>query len=244
MAGILELREVSFSAQDRDIVCNFSWVYAEGKTIALLGPSGGGKSTVLKLSAGLLVPSRGDVFFRGKNIASMNRRENLEFRKEGAVVFQDSALWANQSIGQSLELPLQVHFPDMTVRERADRIREVLETVGYRKGTDIRPAMLSMGEQKLVAFARALICQPRLLFLDEWTESLDDRSAQRLVGLVRARRALGHTVIFVSHDLRIIQDLADMALVIAGGELDMELTGSQIENDKDLGRYLEKDVGT
>jgi ABC-type transporter Mla maintaining outer membrane lipid asymmetry ATPase subunit MlaF len=242
MAGILELRDVSFSAQDRDIVCNFSWAYAEGKTIALLGPSGGGKSTVLKLSAGLLVPSRGDVFFRGKNIAAMNRRENLEFRKEGAVVFQDSALWANQSIGQSLELPLQVHFPDMTARERTGRIREVLETVGYRKGTEIRPSMLSMGEQKLIAFARALICQPRLLFLDEWTESLDDRSAQRLVGLVRARRAQGHTVIFVSHDLRIIRDLADMALVIAGGALDMELTGSQIENDKDLGRYLEKDV--
>jgi ABC-type multidrug transport system ATPase subunit len=172
----------------------------------------------------------------------MNRRENLEFRREGAVVFQDSALWANQSIRQSLELPLQVHFPNMTVRDRAGRIREVLEAVGYRKGIDIRPAMLSMGEQKLIAFARALVCQPRLLFLDEWTESLDDRSAQRLVGLVRARRALGHTVIFVSHNLRVIQDLADTALVVSNGELDMELTKSQIENDRDLGRYLERDI--
>jgi ABC-type multidrug transport system ATPase subunit len=241
MADILELKNAAFSAQGREVVHNFSWAYTEGKSTALLGPSGGGKSTVLKLSAGLLVPSRGEVFFRGKNIAAMSRRENLEFRKEGAVVFQDSALWANQSIGQILELPLQLHFPGMTGRERADRIREVLGEVGYRKETSIRPAMLSMGEQKLVAFARALMCRPRILFLDEWTESLDDRSAQRLVGLVRARRAQGHTIIFVSHDLRIIRDLADLALVIAGGKLDRVLREDRIEGDKDLGHYLEGD---
>ncbi|MDR2747111.1 MAG: ATP-binding cassette domain-containing protein [Treponema sp.] len=244
MADILELKEAAFSAHGREIVRNFSWAYSEGKAFALLGPSGGGKSTVLKLSAGLLVPSRGEVDFRGKNIAAMNRRENLEFRKEGAVVFQDSALWANQDIQQILELPLQVHYPDMSLQERSGRVREVLGMVGYRKETDIRPAMLSMGEQKLIAFARALMCRPRLLFLDEWTESLDDRSAQRLVSLVRTHKVQGHTVIFVSHDLHIIRDLADIALLIAGGELSMTFTGDQIENDEDLGRYLEKEIAS
>jgi ABC-type multidrug transport system ATPase subunit len=244
MADILELREVTFSVQGREIIRNFSWAYTEGKSFALLGPSGGGKSTVLKLSAGLLVPSRGEVSFRGKNIAAMGRRENLEFRREGAVVFQDSALWANQNIQQILELPLQVHYPDMSLRERSSRVREVLDMVGYRKETDIRPAMLSMGEQKLIAFARALMCRPRILFLDEWTESLDDRSAQRLISLVRAHKAQGHTVIFVSHDLRIIRDLADIALLIAGGELSMKFTGAQIESDEDLGRYLEREIAS
>jgi ABC-type multidrug transport system ATPase subunit len=244
MADILELREAAFFTQGREIVKNFSWIYTEGKSFALLGPSGGGKSTVLKLSAGLLVPSRGEVCFRGKNIAAMNRRENLEFRKEGAVVFQDSALWANQDIQQILELPLQVHYPDMNARDRSGRVREVLGMVGYRKETYIRPAMLSMGEQKLIAFARALICQPRLLFLDEWTESLDDRSAQRLINLVRSHKIQGHTVIFVSHDLDLIRDLADMALFIVGGELSMQFTGAQIEGDEDLGRYLEKEIAS
>jgi ABC-type multidrug transport system ATPase subunit len=244
MAGILELSDVGFSAQGREIVKNFSWAYAEGKCFALLGPSGGGKSTVLKLSAGLLVPSRGEVTFRGRNIAAMGRRENLEFRKEGAVVFQDSALWANQDIQQILELPLQVHYPEMGLRERSDRVREVLGMVGYRKETDIRPALLSMGEQKLIAFARALMCRPRLLFLDEWTESLDDRSAQRLINLVRAHKAQGCTVIFVSHDLNIVRDLADMALLIAGGELSMKFTGTQIENNENLSRYLEKEIAS
>jgi ABC-type multidrug transport system ATPase subunit len=174
----------------------------------------------------------------------MNHRENLEFRKEGAVVFQDSALWANQSLQQIMELPLQVHFPRMSSQERADQVREVLAMVGYRKETNIRPAMLSMGEQKLIAFARALMCQPRLLFLDEWTESLDDRSAQRLVGLVRSRKAQGHTIIFVSHDLHVIRDLSDLILVISGGELAMDLTGDQIEKDDDLGRFLEREIAS
>jgi ABC-type multidrug transport system ATPase subunit len=244
MADILELKEVAFLVHGREIVKDLSWTYTEGKTVALVGPSGGGKSTALKLSAGLLVPSRGEVSFRGKNIAAMGRRENLEFRKEGAVVFQDSALWANQDIQQILELPLQVHYPDMSLRDRSGRVREVLEMVGYRKETDIRPAMLSMGEQKLIAFARALMCRPRILFLDEWTESLDDRSAQRLISLVRAHKVQGHTVIFVSHDLHIIRDLADIALFIAGGRLSMKFTGAQIENNEDLGRYLEKEIAS
>jgi ABC-type multidrug transport system ATPase subunit len=242
MADIIELRNVGFSAQNQTIVRDISWAYDEGTATALVGPSGGGKSTVLKLSAGLLVPSQGEARFRGKDIARMSRRENLEFRREGAVVFQDSALWANQTIRQILELPLQVHFPAMPAGERLERIREALAAVGYRKETGIRPAMLSMGEQKLVAFARALMCRPLVLFLDEWTESLDDRSAQRLIGLVRAHKEQGHTIIFVSHNLHIIRELADMVLVIAEGERSRTITGDQMRRDEDMSRFLEKEI--
>jgi ABC-type multidrug transport system ATPase subunit len=240
--AFLELSNVSFSVQDRVLVKNFSYHYEEGKTTALVGPSGDGKSTVLKLSAGLLVPSKGEVSFRGKNIAHMSHRENLEFRQEAAVVFQDSALWANQNLFEILELPLRVHFPRMARKERKDRIDQVLKAVGYRKELDFRPSQLSMGEQKLIAFARAVICRPRLLFLDEWTESLDDSAAQRLVRLVRQHQAEGHTVIFVSHDPRLIRSLADYVLMIMGGELYLQLTRDQIESDEDIARYLEQGI--
>jgi ABC-type transporter Mla maintaining outer membrane lipid asymmetry ATPase subunit MlaF len=240
--AFLELSNVSFSAQDRLLVKNFSYQYEEGKATALVGPSGDGKSTVLKLSAGLLVPNKGEVSFRGKNIAHMNRRENLEFRKEAAVVFQDSALWANQSLLEILDLPLRVHFPHMARKEREDRIDQVLKTVGYRKELGFRPSQLSMGEQKLIAFARAIICRPRILFLDEWTESLDDSAAQRLVKLVRQHQAEGYTVIFVSHDPRLVRSLADYVLMIMGGELYIKLTRDQIESDDDIARYLEQGI--
>jgi ABC-type multidrug transport system ATPase subunit len=244
MAVIIELKNISFSAQNQAIVRDFSCQFDEGKTTALVGPSGGGKSSVLKLAAGLLIPTGGDVFFRGRNIAHMNRKENLDFRREGAVVFQDSALWANQDLFQILELPLRVHFPGMSREEREIRIREVLKDVGYTRELSKRPAMLSMGEQKLIAFARALICRPTLFFLDEWTESLDDTAAQRLISIVKRRQQEHNTILLVSHDFKIIKDLADYIFMILGGRLFLKLTREQIAQDSDMARYIEKGIAS
>jgi ABC-type multidrug transport system ATPase subunit len=242
MAAIIELKNVSFNTQDQDIVRNFSYIFEEGKSTALVGPSGSGKSTVLKLAAGLLVPSGGVVSFRGRDIFTMNRQENLDFRKEASMVFQDSALWANQSLFQILELPLRIHFPKMPPEERRNRIREVLEEVGYRRELTIRPSKLSMGEQKLIAFARAQMCQPKLLFLDEWTESLDESAANRLVRLVRQHQQEQSTVIFVSHDFRIIRNLADYIIMIVGGEFSCIASREQMEKDEDLARHIEEGI--
>ncbi|MDR1177599.1 MAG: ATP-binding cassette domain-containing protein [Spirochaetaceae bacterium] len=239
---VIELSGVSFFAQNMLVVRDFSYRYNEGKTTALVGPSGSGKSTVLKLSAGVLVPSQGEVCYRGKNIAAMNRSENLAFRREAAVVFQDSALWANQDVYQSLELPLRLHFPSMDRDERNRHIAEVLAEVGYKRDIFVRPSLLSMGEQKLVAFARAMLCRPRLIYLDEWTESLDDDSARRLIGIVRKLREKETTIILVSHDLRIIKALADYVLMILGGQLFMEFTREHITEDEDLLHMLEDGI--
>ncbi|MDR2211178.1 MAG: ATP-binding cassette domain-containing protein [Spirochaetaceae bacterium] len=244
MAAIIELKNISFSAQNQAVVRDFSCQFEEGKTTALVGPSGGGKSTVLKLAAGLLIPTGGDVFFRGRNIAHMSRKENLNFRREGAVVFQDSALWANQDLYQILELPLRVHFPGMPREERTARIQEVLRDVGYKKELTKRPAMLSMGEQKLIAFARAILCHPTLLFLDEWTESLDDTAAQQLIALVKRRQEAHNTIIFVNHDFNIIRDLADYVFMVLGGQLFLKLTREQITRDDNMARYIEKGIAS
>ncbi|MDR1863169.1 MAG: ATP-binding cassette domain-containing protein [Treponema sp.] len=238
------MKNVSFIAQNRPVVRNFSHQFEEGKTTALVGPSGSGKSTVLKLAAGLLVPASGEVSFRGKNIFHMNRKENLNFRREGAMVFQDSALWANQTLYQCLELPLRIHFPELTDREREDRIQAVLGDVGFRRDLSVRPAALSMGEQKLIAFARAMICRPVLLYLDEWTESLDDSAAQRLVQLVQNQQREGHTVILVSHDFRIVKSLADYVLMILGGQFFLKFSRRQMEEDEDLANYVERGIAS
>ena len=240
MENIIELRNVSFSAQKRKLIRDLSFAFDTGKITALVGPSGGGKSTVLKLSAGLLVPERGEVFYRGRNIALMNRIENLEFRREASVVFQDSALWANQNLFQILELPLQIHFPKMSRKEREERIETVIATIGYKKELGIRPSRLSMGEQKLLAFARALICRPNMLFLDEWTESLDENAARRLIELVKRHRNDGNTAILISHDMRIIMELADIVVMILDGQIFLSITKEQINEDEDIRRYVEK----
>ncbi|MDR1909131.1 MAG: ATP-binding cassette domain-containing protein [Spirochaetaceae bacterium] len=237
--SLIELKKVSFRVQNVSIVEDFSCEFEEGQAAALVGPSGGGKSTVLKLAAGLLVPSGGEVLYRGRSISAMNRAQNLNFRRDAAMVFQDSALWANQNLNQILDLPLRIHYPRMSAGERERRIREVTGTVGYRKNLAVRPANLSMGEQKLIAFARAMLCRPTLLFLDEWTESLDDDAAQRLIALVKHFKAEGNTIIFVTHDVELVTDLSDCVIMIAEGRKTMTLRGDEISGNTLVARMVE-----
>ncbi|MCL1814328.1 MAG: ATP-binding cassette domain-containing protein [Treponema sp.] len=239
---ILNLKGISFSSQNNQIINQINLNIEEGKTTALVGPSGCGKSTLLKLCAGLIIPSAGEVFYRGMNITAMNRSQNLDFRRESAFVFQDSALWANQSLQQILDLPLRIHFPEMNREERQQRIAEVMKTVGYKRSLLIRPASLSMGEQKLIAFGRAMLCRPTLLFLDEWIESLDDNAARRLISLVKDQKLHDNTIIFVSHDVRIIRDLADYVVMLVGGYIYTIMTHEQINDDRDLSDLIEKGI--
>jgi ABC-type multidrug transport system ATPase subunit len=240
MSCIIELKNAGYSAQNRKLANGISYCFEEGKTTALVGPSGCGKSTVLKLAAGLFAPDEGAVLFRGKDLLRMNKIENLAFRKEAAVVFQDSALWANQNLFQILDLPLRVHFPSMTKKQREMRIESVVAEVGYKKDLGIRPSGLSMGEQKLIAFARALMCRPALLYLDEWTESLDETASQRLIDMVKKLQDEGVSVILVSHDVRIVRALADFVIMILDGRIFIRFTREQIEGDDFFATFIEK----
>jgi ABC-type multidrug transport system ATPase subunit len=232
MDKIIELKDIVFSALDgRKIIQGVSVDFQPGIATAIVGPSGGGKSTVLKLSAGLLLPNHGEVLYKGKNIAYMSRNETLEFRREGAFVFQDSALWANMELFQILELPLKIHYPHMNRKQRIDRIKEVAAQAGYNKALTVRPSTLSMGEQKLIAFARAMLCNPSVLFLDEWTESLDENAAGRLINLVRKKKKENATILFVSHDMHMIMDLADFIVIVADGKITKSAPKDKIKSE-------------
>jgi ABC-type multidrug transport system ATPase subunit len=99
-----------------------------------------------------------------------------------------------------------------------------------------------MGEQKLIAFGRSMLCEPSLLFLDEWTESLDDYSAQRLISLVKQQKTQDNTVVFVSHNLKIIRDLADYVVMLTGGYVYLRFTHDQIKADSELLELIEKGI--
>jgi ABC-type multidrug transport system ATPase subunit len=241
---IIELKNVTFAAQGKTVVEDISISFNQGETVALVGPSGCGKSTVLKLAGGLILPSRGEVRYKGKDIFSMTRQENLEFRRESAFVFQDSALWANQSLRQILELPLKTHYPRMTQRQITSRVVETVAEAGYKKDLDIRPSQLSMGEQKLIAFSRAMMCAPSTLFLDEWTESLDDAGERRLVNAVRKRKQEGSTIIFVSHNFDIIKKLADRICMIVEGKLSLSVSAEEFAKNESLSKTIEEGITT
>lgn len=237
--AILEMRKVSYEDNNQKIVKNISH-YIESNTItAFLGKPGSGKSTALKLLAGLIPPTSGTICFDGKEIHSMSQKQNLDFRRRASFMFQDSALWANQDIYHNLELPLQIHFPEMTAAERKEKIRTYMELVDYKKSLIIRPAALSIGEQKKISFARALICEPEILFLDEPTESIDEKTEDLFIGLLKKLIADNRTIVYVSHDNYLINSFVCDKIYFEDGEIKEKILQEDINQIDD---YYEGDL--
>ncbi len=217
--ALLELTNVRFYDGFTPVIKDTSIYIEKGSVTALLGDSGGGKSTVLKLISGIVPPSSGKVFYNDKDFSKMNEKENLEFRKRSAFMFQNSALWANQSLYQNLELPLKIHFPDMPPGQLQDKIQDAAKLVEFTKPLSLRPASLSAGEQKRIAFARALICEPEILFLDEPTESLNDTAADFFISILKDFCSRGNTLIYVSHDNHFINTFNNDKYYFANGTI-------------------------
>ena len=217
--ALFRLEDVRFNSRSKEVVRGVSMEIEAGTVIGLTGRSGSGKSTLLKLIAGILVPSGGKVYYKNRDIQTMGSDLNKRFRRECSFVFQDSALWANQDIQQNLNLPLQTHNPKMSQFERLKRIQDVCQLVKYERPFNLRPVDLSMGEQKKIAFARALINNPDVLFLDECTESLDRKSAAIIFELLENFIKNGKTVIYVSHNTSFITAIGGEIKVIEEGLL-------------------------
>lgn len=232
--ALLEMKNVSFVDELTQVINGISLNIEKGSVTAFLGEPGGGKSTALKLISGVLVPTGGSVSYNGENIAKMNRKQNLNFRKISAFMFQNSALWANQNLYQNLELPLKLHYPDYSPELIDARIKEITKIVEFTKPLTLRPVALSAGEQKRIAFARALICEPEILFLDEPTESLDEKTAGLFISILKEFRDSGKTLIYVSHDNEFINTFENDKYYFANGTIvDKILLHDSFQEDYD-----------
>ncbi len=216
---VIELRSVSSSSSGFEILRNVSVSFAEGATTAVLGSAGSGKSTLLKTAAGLVVPESGSVLFRGSSLESFSGDDERYFRSRTAFVFQDAALWANQTIFNNIALPLRVHKPWMGESEIAERVREVLGRVGYSEGLALRPAELSAGEQKLVSMARALALDPELLFLDSPATGLDEDAVELLYNVLDSLKKAGKSLLLVTGDMGLVHRMADHVVIIREGRI-------------------------
>lgn len=216
---VIELRSVTTFSGGYQILKDVSVSFTEGATTAVLGSAGSGKSALLKTAAGLVVPDSGAVLFRGTSLATFSEDEERYFRSRTSFVFQDSALWANQTILNNIALPLRVHRHWMGESEIAERVREVLTRVGYDEGLALRPAELSAGEQKLVSIARALVLDPELVFLDEPASGLDEDAKERVQEVLDFLREAGKSVLLVTNDMGWVHRVADRIVIIRDGRV-------------------------
>lgn len=190
-----------------------------GEFVALLGPSGSGKSSLLNLLAGLDRPTSGTVVVLGKELASLSREELAKYRLHTVgMVFQSFNLIPSMTLLENVELPLR--FAEVDRGQRAGIARQALERVGLGARLHHRPSELSGGEQQRAALARALINQPRLLLADEPTGNLDSRTGTEIMELICGfNRSLGMTVVMVTHEQALAQKYAGRMVHLADGKL-------------------------
>ncbi len=221
MAAIpeIELRGIRSLRGGYEALRDISITLATGETLFAMGGSGSGKSVLLKTAAGILLPNEGEILYRGTSLARMSAREEAGFRSASGFVFQDAALWANQSLYDNLALPARVHKPKWSTADIDRAVKGVAELVGYDQDLRARPADLSTGERKLIGLARALVLDPELLFMDDPTSALDEASATLVPDIVDSLKSRGRSILIASAVSEFASRCADSVAVLLNGKL-------------------------
>lgn len=217
--ALVQVRGLKFSHGPRLIYDGVDLDIPRGKITAIMGPSGTGKTTLLRLIGGQWRPNAGVVEFDGINIHRASRRELFDLRKRMGMLFQNGALLTDLTVFENVAFPLREHtkLPNSMIR---DLVLMKLEAVGLRGARDLHPEQLSGGMARRVALARAISLDPQLVMYDEPFTGQDPISMGVLMRLVRSLNdALGLTSIVVSHDVGEVLSICDYAYVISGGKV-------------------------
>jgi phospholipid/cholesterol/gamma-HCH transport system ATP-binding protein len=213
--AFVELKNVSFSRGDRLIYDNMSMSFPKGKVTAIMGPSGIGKTTLLRLIGGQLYPDFGEIWVDGENIPTLSRSALYKSREKMSMLFQSGALFTEMTVFENVAFPIREHtkLPEDIIRTM---VLLKLEAVGLRGAHDLMPSELSGGMARRAALARAIALDPQLIMYDEPFVGQDPISMGVLVRLIRdLNNSLNLTSIVVSHDVQEVMSIADYMYIVA-----------------------------
>ena len=233
---IIEVNNLTFFRGSKKIFDNLSLSIPKGKITAIMGPSGTGKTTLLKLIAGQLQPDSGEVLVKGLNINNLSRKKLYKLRKIMGMLFQSGALLTDLSVFENIAFPLRenTNLPDEIINPI---INMKLQAVGLRGAQDLMPAELSGGMSRRVALARAIALDPEIIFYDEPFTGQDPISLGVLVSLIKKlNQSLKLTSVVVSHDVDEILSIADFVCILSEGKI--VATGSPQELLKSDSEYV------
>ncbi|WP_106640443.1 cell division ATP-binding protein FtsE [Allosphingosinicella vermicomposti] len=213
--GIVKFEHVGLRyGMGAEVLSDLSFSLREGGFYFLTGPSGAGKTSLLKLLYLAQAPSRGAIRLFGEELGALHRRDLPALRRKIGVVFQDFRLAGHLSAFDNVALPLRIAGVDEA--EVKSSVGEMLDWAGLADRASARPATLSGGEQQRVAIARAVIGRPSLLIADEPTGNVDPDMAARLLGLFDALNKIGTTVVIATHDLHLLSRLPGAEIMRLG----------------------------
>ena len=231
--ALVELRDVRFGYGERVILDGITLTVPRGKVTALMGASGGGKTTVLRLIGGQYRAQSGSLTFDGQEIASLDQTGLYAVRRRMGMLFQFGALFTDLSVFDNVAFPLREHT-DLSESMIRDIVLMKLEAVGLRGARDLMPSEVSGGMARRVALARAMALDPQLVMYDEPFAGLDPISLGTAARLIRQLNdTLGLTSVIVSHDLDETFHIADQVIVLANGKIAAQGTPDEVRHSTD-----------
>lgn len=225
---MIEIKNLSKSFEDNDVLKNISVNFQRGKVNMIIGQSGSGKSVLAKCVVGLLKPDSGEVEYDEKDFIAMTLEEKIEVRKNIGMLFQGGALFDSMTVEENVMFPLTM-FTDMKKSEMVERANECLERVNLEGKNDLYPAETSGGMQKRIAIARAIAMKPKYLFCDEPNSGLDPQTSIVIDNLIRdITKEMDITTVVISHDMNSVIEIGDYIMFIYKGENWWEGTSKEI----------------
>ena len=232
-AALVELRDVYFGYGERPVLRGLSMAVPRGKVTAIMGASGGGKTTVMRLIGGQQRAQQGQVLFDGQDVGQMDTAALYAARRRMGMLFQYGALFTDMDVFENVAFPLREHtnLPEALVR---DIVLMKLHAVGLRGARDLMPAQISGGMARRVALARSMALDPELVMYDEPFAGLDPISLGTTAQLIRQLNdAMGLTTILVSHDLEATFRLADHVIILGPGVIAAQGTPQEVLQSTD-----------
>ncbi|KOO13498.1 ABC transporter ATP-binding protein [Vibrio xuii] len=216
---LVTVKQLTFSRGERKIFDDVNLHVPKGKVTAIMGPSGIGKTTLLRLIGGQIYPDSGEIWFDGHNIPTLSRSKLYQERKKMSMLFQSGALFTDLNVFDNVAFPLREHtqLEESLIRTL---VLLKLEAVGLRGAAELMPSELSGGMARRAALARAIALDPDLIMFDEPFVGQDPITMGVLVELIRnLNQALGVTSIVVSHDVPEVMSIADWCYILANGKV-------------------------
>ena len=232
-ASLVELRHLTFGYGERVILDDISLSVPKGKVTALMGASGGGKTTILRLIGGQNRAQSGQLLFDGQDVTPMDQKQLYAARRRMGMLFQFGALFADLSVFENVAFPLREHtdLPESLIR---DIVLMKLNAVGLRGARDLMPSEVSGGMARRIALARAIALDPELVMYDEPFSGLDPISLGTAANLIRhLNDSLGLTSLFVSHELEQTFAIADHVIILANGKVATQGTPDEVRRSTD-----------
>ncbi len=232
-SSLVELRHLTFGYGERVILDDVCLSVPRGKVTALMGASGGGKTTILRLIGGQNRAQSGELLFDGQDVTPMNQQQIYAARRRMGMLFQFGALFADLSVFENVAFPLREHtdLPEALIR---DIVLMKLNAVGLRGARDLMPSEVSGGMARRIALARAIALDPELVMYDEPFSGLDPISLGTAARLIRQLNdSMGLTSIFVSHELEQTFAIADHVIILANGKIATEGTPDEVRQSTD-----------